>query len=239
MKCIVAITMGLLFAAGAAQAQTSRFYLRGDLGLALGTPSVETDTDPGSTIASLGPTTINGTFGTGMMFDAGVGFRAFPFLRLEGTIGYLPSLAFKGNFGSNPAGYTQGTVSALVGLATANVDIADVTGRLPGGLQPFVLGGVGFASVTNGQEDDYAAGGAFNGSISGATQTNLAWTIGGGVGIPLDDRLTLDIAYRWLNLGERRVGSTLFVPGAGSFPTTPDRADLRVHTIMLGLRYQL
>jgi len=238
MKCI-ALAAGLLLAVvTTATAQTSRFYLRGDIGLALGTPSVETDTDPGSAIASLGPTTINGNFGTGMMFDGGVGFRAFPFLRLEGTIGYIPSLAFKGNFGNTPSSTTQGTVSALVGLATANVDIAGFTGRLPGGLQPFVLGGLGFATVTNGQEDDYTNGVTFNGSISGATQTNLAWTVGGGVGIPIDDRLTLDITYRWLVLGERRTGSTLSFNGA-SAPTTPDRADLRVHTIMLGLRYQL
>jgi opacity protein-like surface antigen len=241
MKCI-ALAAGLLLAATAANAQDGRpggrFYLRGDLGLVLGTPSVETDTDPGSPIDSLGPTTINGTFGTGMMLDAGVGFRACPFLRLEGTIGYIPSLAFKGNFGSTPAGYTQGTVSALVGLATANVDITAFTGRLPGGVQPFVLGGLGFATVTNSQEDDYAANGAFNGSISGTTQTNLAWTVGGGVGVPVDDRLTLDITYRWLDLGERKVGPTLSFNGATT-PTTYDRADLRVHTIMLGLRYQL
>jgi opacity protein-like surface antigen len=237
MKCI-AIAAGLLLAATAADAQTSRFYLRGDIGLALGTPSVETDTDPGSAIASLGPTTINGNVGTGMMFDAGVGFQPFSFLRLEGTIGYIPSLAFKGNFGNNPSGTAQGTVSALVGLATANIDIAAFTGRLPGGVQPFVLGGLGFATVTNGQEDDYANGVAFNGSISGATQTNLAWTIGGGVGIPVADRLTLDVTYRWLNLGERRTGSFLLFNGQ-SAPTTPDRADLRVHSVMLGLRYQL
>lgn len=238
MKCI-ALAAGLLLAAvTTANAQTSRFYLRGDIGLVLGTPSVETDTDPGSAIASLGATTINSTFGTGMMFDAGVGFRAFPFLRLEGTIGYIPSLAFKGNFGNTPSSTTQSTVSALVGLATANLDIAGFTSRLPGGLQPFVLGGLGFATVTNGQEDDYTNGVDFNGSIGGATRTNLAWTVGGGIGVPIDDRLTLDIIYRWLVLGERRTGSTLSFNGA-SAPTTPDRADLRVHTIMLGLRYQL
>ncbi|HEY4169581.1 MAG TPA: outer membrane beta-barrel protein [Reyranella sp.] len=225
-------------AAHAANAQTSRFYLRGDLGLVLGTPAVETDVDPGSAIASLGPTTINGTYGTGMMFDAGVGFRAFPFLRLEGTIGYLPSLAFKGNFGNTPSGTTQSTLSALVGLATANVDLTAFTGRLPGGLQPFVLGGLGFAAITNSREDDYTNGVAYNGSISGATQTNLAWTVGGGVGVPVTDRLTLDVAYRWLDLGERRLGPTLSFNGATA-PTTYDRADLRVHTIMVGLRYQL
>jgi opacity protein-like surface antigen len=225
-------------AAHAANAQTSRFYLRGDLGVVLGTPAVETDTDPGSAIASLGPTTINGNYGTGMMFDAGVGFRAFPFLRLEGTIGYIPSLAFKGNFGNTPSGVTQSTVSALVGLATADIDLTAFTGRLPGGLQPFLLGGLGFATLTNSREDDYANGVVYNGSISGATETNLAWTVGGGVGIPLAERLTLDITYRWLDLGERKVGPTLSFNGA-SAPSTQDRSDLRVHTIMLGLRYQL
>ena len=44
-------------------------------------------------------------------------------------------------------------------------------------MQPFILGGLGFATVNNGQEDDYTNGVAFNGSISGATQTNLAWTV--------------------------------------------------------------
>ena len=159
-------------------------------------------------------------------------------LKTVHVIGDSHSLAFKGNFGNNPSGTAQNTVSALVGLATASIDIAAFTGRLPGGVQPFVLGGLGFATITNGQEDDYANGVAFNGSISGATQTNLAWTVGGGVGIPVADRLTLDVTYRWLDLGERRTGSLLLFNGA-SAPTTPDRADLRVHTIMLGLRYQL
>ena len=111
-------------AAHAANAQASRFYLRGDLGPVLGTPAVETDTDPGSALPSLGPTTINGNYGAG-------------------------------------------------------------------------------------QEVDYASGVAYNGSISGATQTNLAWTVGGGVGIPVADRLTVDVTHRWLDLGERRTGSSL------------------------------
>jgi len=235
---VLAFAAAFALVGSAASAQSSRFYLRGDLGLVLGTPAVETDVDPGSAVASLGPTTINGTYGTGMMFDAGVGFRAFSFLRLEGTIGYLPSLAFKGNFGNTPAAYTQGTVSALVGLASANVDIAALTGRLPGGVQPFVLGGLGFATVTNSREDDYSGNGVFNGSISGSTQTNLAWTVGGGIGIPVYDRLTLDLTYHWLNLGERKVGPTLLFNGATAL-TTYDRADLRAHSLMVGLRYQL
>jgi hypothetical protein len=53
------------------------------------------------------------------------------------------------------------------------------------GGQPFVLGGLGFATVTNSREDDYIGNGACNGSISGSTQINMAWTVGGGIGIPV------------------------------------------------------
>lgn len=57
---VLLFAAAFLFAVHGAEAQSSRFYLRGDLALVLGTPAVETDTDPGSAIASLGPTTING-----------------------------------------------------------------------------------------------------------------------------------------------------------------------------------
>jgi opacity protein-like surface antigen len=237
MARVLLFAAAFLFVADAATAQSSRFYVRGDLGLALGTPSVETDTNPGSATASLGADTINGTFGNGMIFDAGVGYRAFSFLRLEGSIGYIPNLTFGGAFGSTTSSTTYGNVSALIGFATANFDLTALTGRLPGGFQPFVLGGVGFANIANGGENDYSNG-TYRNTFGGATTTNLAWTVGGGIGIPLADRLTLDVTYRWLDLGERRVGPIL--NSFGSLATlTQDRADLRVHAIMLGLRYEL
>jgi opacity protein-like surface antigen len=215
----------------------SRFYLRGDIGLALGTWSAETDTDPGSATTSIGFDSINGTLGTGMMFDAGVGWRAFQFLRLEGAVGYIPQLSFEGRFASSPASSARGSVSALVGMASANIDLAGFTGPLPGGIQPFVLGGIGVANVFNSAEDDFFNG-AYRNTFSGVSQTNLAWTVGGGIGFPVMPRLTLDLTYRYLDLGQRRVGPLLYTP-AGTFTLTQDRADVRVHTIMIGLRYEL
>ena len=239
---VIALAACRLASVGPAFAQSDepaprRFYMRGDIGLALGTWSAETDTNPGSPIASIGPDSINGTLGTGMMFDAGVGWRAFSFLRLEGTVGYIPSLNFKGTFASSPANTTNGNVSALVGMATANIDLTGFTGPLPGGIQPFALAGIGVANVFSGPEYDYFNG-AFSNTFSAATQTNLAWTVGGGVGIPVAPRFTLDLTYRYLDLGERRVGPFLYTP-TGTFTLTQDRADVRVHTIMIGLRYAL
>jgi opacity protein-like surface antigen len=237
MKRSLALAAGIILLGQSAFAEPSRLYLRGDLGLVLGMSSAETDTDPGSPIASLGPDTINGTLGTGLMFDMGVGYRAFPFLRVEGTVGYIPSLGFKGTFASDAASTTQGSVSALVGLASAAIDLAGLTGPLPGGIQPFVLGGIGVANVYNGPEDDFRNG-AYRNTFSSSTQTNLAWTVGGGTGFPMSPGFTLDVAYRYLDLGERRVGPTLNTFGTLA-PLTQDRADLRVHTIMIGLRYAL
>lgn len=237
MKRILAVAAGMVLLCHPAVAEPGPFYLRGDVGIALGTASNESDTDPGSPIASLGPSTINGTLGTGMMFDAGVGYRAFPFLRLEGTVGYIPSLGFKGSFSTDPASTTQSSVSALVGLATANIDIAGFTGRLPGDIRPFVLGGIGVANVYNSPEYDFFNG-AYVNTFSSATRTNLAWTVGAGIGIPVSERVTIDLTYRYLDLGERRSGPTLDSLGTLS-PSTQDRADLKIHTIMIGLRYEL
>ena len=48
MSRVLFVAAVLVLTAQAAGAQSNRFYLRGDLGLVLGTPAVETDTDPGS-----------------------------------------------------------------------------------------------------------------------------------------------------------------------------------------------
>ncbi len=170
------------------------------------------------------------------MFDIGAGYRFAPFLRLEGTIGYIPSIEFNGTFSTSTV-TARSNVSALVGLATAYLDFAGLFGSLPGNVQPFVLGGAGFANVTNGAEDDYANGVYLN-TFSGTTMTNLAWTAGAGIAIPLAPSIMLDVTYRYLDLGERRVGPSLTAFGT-QVSLSQDRADLQVHTVMIGLRFAM
>jgi opacity protein-like surface antigen len=236
MKRLVAVAGMLVVLAGPAVAQSSGIYLRADVGLALGTWSTETDLSPGAVNASLGTDRISGKTGTGVMFDVGAGYRFAPFLRLEGTIGYIPSIEFNGTFSSSTV-TARSNISALVGLATAYVDFAGLFGSLPGNIQPFVLGGAGFATVNNGAEDDYFNGRYLN-TFSGTTMTNVAWTAGAGIGIPLTPSLMIDVTYRYLDLGERRVGPSLTGFG-GQVSLSQDRADLQVHTVMIGLRFSM
>jgi len=224
--------------AGPVAAQTSGFYVRGDIGIALGTSSNEFDTAPGAYNESLGNNLIWGKPEPGVIFDLGVGYRFAPFLRVEGSVGYIPSMVFNGTFNDPPSSTTRANISALVGLASAYIDFAGLFGPLPGNIQPFVLGGVGFATVTNGAESDYRNGQYAN-TFSGMTVTNVAWTAGAGVGVPLSRRLTFDLTYRYLDLGQRFVGPVLTSASGSQEVLTLDRANLQVHTIMVGLRFEL
>lgn len=235
----IGMVAGLVVAlASPVAAQSTGFYVRGDVGIALGTSSNEFDTAPGADNASLGNTMIWGRLDPGVMFDVGAGYRFAPFLRFEGSIGYIPSMAFSGNFNGSSSNTAQASVSALVGLANAYLDFAGLFGRLPGNIQPFVLGGAGFATVTNSGENDYNNG-RYSNTFSGATVTNFAWTAGAGVGVPISPRLTLDVTYRYLDLGQRFVGQLLTSPSGPPEFLTYDRANLQVHTIMVGLRFEL
>lgn len=237
MGRLMSIAGMLAVLGGPAAAQSTGVYIRADVGLAFGTSSTEVDTNPWASNASLGTTVIWGTHAPSMMFDVGVGYRFAPFLRFEGSVGYIPSMAFFGTFDGSPSNTARSSISALVGLATAYVDIDGLVGALPWNIQPFVLGGVGVANVNNGPENDYFNR-TYTNTFSGTTSTNVAWTAGAGVGIPLSSDLTLDVVYRYLDLGERRVGPWLTSTGAPAY-LTHDKADLRAHVVTIGLRFAL
>ena len=110
-----------------------------------------------------------------------------------------------------------------------------------GGLRPYVGAGAGVAFV----KEKWDRRAYFNGStpfayvdfppeygqspISGSkTRTNFAYALMAGVGYDLADGLTLDIGYRFLDMGKVRI------PGAGAV-----NAKLREHEARIGLRYRI
>ena len=222
--------------AGPAVAQSSGIYLRADVGLAFGTWSTETDLNPGAVNASLGTDRISGKTGTGVMFDVGAGYRFAPFLRLEGTIGYIPSMEFNGTFSTSTV-TARSNVSALVGLATAYLDFAGLFGSLPGN-DPAFCPGRRRLRERHQRCGGRLRNGVYLNTFSGATMTNLAWTAGAGIAIPLAPSIMLDVTYRYLDLGERRVGPSLTAFGT-QVNLSQDRADLQVHTVMIGLRFAM
>lgn len=124
-------------------------------------------------------------------------------------------------------------VNALSGLVNAFYDLP-VAGRFGvyGG------GGIGIArlqvkSTFTGTDSALPAGfNSASGSLGNKTETNFAWQLGLGATYSLNKTLTVDLGYRYFDLGDVKTGAT------NSFTNLPmqGRVKLTGHDIVLGLR---
>jgi opacity protein-like surface antigen len=207
-------------------------YIRGDLGGALSPDAHFKSADPAASDALLGPGARlkGGIAGTGA-FDVGVGTRITPFLRWDATLTYIPSLKFSGSDNIGAGSVETANVDSLVGMVNTYLDFAGLAPTMFGPFQPYIDGGIGGASNHLDSMGSSLAGG----TITGDTNTSFAWGLGAGVGYSLSPNTTLDISYKYLDLGEARTESTDNVGTSVS----PLKADLRTNTIMVGLRVGL
>jgi opacity protein-like surface antigen len=215
----------------------SGFYIRGDVGGAISTSNTFHDTDPTSPVCSLCFTHIFGDTDSSLVFDGGIGYRFTPWLRIDGTLSDLPSQKFSGanDDPTNPFTFSN-KFESFVGMANGYIDFAGLAPHTFYWVQPFVVGSIGFSR--NRFSDGFLVGPGFTQTITGDTETNFAWGVGGGAGIPIDRHLTLDVTYEYFDLGEARSGTIVTDSVLGVFPpVTPFATDLRVNTVKAGLRY--
>jgi opacity protein-like surface antigen len=85
-------------------------------------------------------------------------------------------------------------------------------------------------------------GGHINCTFTGASQLNLAWSVGGGVSFELDDLLGregyIDLSYRYTDFGQATGGDVSTGPGNSS-PVEPFNFRLATHAVAVGLRFPL
>ena len=102
-----------------------------------------------------------------------------------------------------------------------------------GNLTPYVGAGVGVAY--NKMDDVYFTGNpALVNKIKGDSELSFAWSLMAGVGYHLSERTTLDIGYRYLDLGD---ASSERVDNAGFVNPRVNIDDITAHEIKVGLRY--
>jgi opacity protein-like surface antigen len=142
--------------------------------------------------------------------EGGAGCRIWDSLRVDATIGYRDNANMSEGFGGLDA-----DLNTLFGFANIYWDIF-TWGRVT----PYVGGGIGFAHHS--VESVVLPAG-----ISDGTYTDFAWNVQAGLAIDLTYNLSLDIGYRYSDLGQARSGSgpTMFVE------------DIATHDIRIGLRY--
>jgi opacity protein-like surface antigen len=131
----------------------------------------------------------------------------------------VPSLKFSGLDGAGFGAQSQGDSRPMVGMLNGYVDLASAAG-LGWSVQPFLVGGIGVARNELGAVALPAGGNA---------HTDLAWGAGAGIGIPIGGMFSLDVTYRYLDLGQMRLGG-------GAPGPTGGKNELQMHSATVGVR---
>jgi len=192
------------------------------------------------------------------LFGVGVGYQFNRWLRFDITGEYRGDSTFlaqdrypggNGTFNVNsnaaainagvPGSFLPGTneytadIESWVGLANMYVDLGTYMC-----ITPFIGGGIGLASVSvNGLKDVNVPN---NSVFYGAdhSQTNFAWAVYGGLAYDVNPSVTLDLSYRYLDLGDARSGTVTAYDNSSSYAGV-DIDNIHSHDVMLGVRWKL
>ncbi|WP_051661103.1 outer membrane beta-barrel protein [Bosea sp. 117] len=217
------------------------WYLRGNIGMTnqqiSGLSSVEDETQYFDVVQK--------EFDSSPFFSAGVGYKFNDWFRVDVTGEYRGKSSFHGldNYtyyddwvGSDVTRsnvYTA-TKSEWTFLANAYVDIGTWYG-----ITPFVGAGIGFTRNTlSGYTDTDPTPGMQSFAYANSnTETEFAWALYAGLGMEITPNLTLEVAYRYLDLGKAVTGDVMLPDGTNNYynPLTFD--DLVSHDISIGFRY--
>jgi opacity protein-like surface antigen len=184
-------------------------------------------------------------FNTAGIFGLGVGYKFNNWLRFDVTGEYRGNSQF---FGTDSITYPGGvgtdtyhaTKSEWVALANAYVDLGTWWC-----MTPFVGAGVGAArvSIANFIDQGIAnnGGGALPGLALGdnVSKWNLAWALHAGVAYNVSPNFTIELAYRYLNMGDGLTGDLHTFDGTNAIVNPTTFKNISSHDLMLGVRWNL
>lgn len=187
------------------------------------------------------PLGVDGDFSTTAVLDAALGYRVNDWLRAEALLSWRPEMDVNGQSNFLGAGANQpvsGTASSVAGFGVAYVDLPRI-----GQVRPFLGAGLGVAGNRM-RAMTYAfpsLPGTATTTTSGGYRTDLAYLLTAGISVPLGERLDLDLAYRFTDLGQVQTdaGQATVVRASGtrSIDIGGTSADLQTHGVMVNLRY--
>ena len=242
-------------AVGAAEASAADWYLRAGIGLDRAGKTVFTDRDCSSASPAAlygcgtggdgAPYRSVGHFGTMIPLELGLGLAVAPAARLEVLVEHRPRFAFRGraNFLSLKSRQSVAAdLSSFAGMVAAYIDLPGAGVPTIGPFGPFVGAGLGVARTRIGQTRMTFP--ATTTIVPGASRTDLAWMVTAGVTAALGERVTVDLAWRYTDLGAvqtgRGAGRVIWRDGSREplpLDLAPTRARLAGHGFRMSLRY--
>jgi opacity protein-like surface antigen len=217
------------------------WYLRGDIGFSNQHVSrLNNVLDAGNTtsVQNLG-------FNTAGIFGLGVGYRVNNWFRADVTGEYRGNSQF---FGTDAITYPGGvgtdtyhaTKSEWVVLANAYVDLGTWWC-----MTPFIGAGVGTARVGISNFTDQSIAnngiGAQPGLAFGdnTAKWNLAWALHAGVAYKVTPNFTVELAYRYLDMGDGLTGDLRTFDGTNNIVNPTTFKGITSHDLKIGVRWNL
>ncbi len=186
-----------------------------------------------------------GGFDSAPIFGIGVGYQFNNWMRFDVTGEYRgganfhamdrffnPFMGVSGLMNTNE--YTA-VKSEWVALANAYFDLGTWWC-----LTPFVGAGAGFSRVTidHYRDNNIIAGGG--GVADAASKWNFAWALHAGLAYKVTPGFTVELAYRYLSLGDGITGDVINLDGTNStIGNGTHFKDLTSHDLRLGVRWSL
>jgi opacity protein-like surface antigen len=222
------------------------WYLRGDIGM------TNQEVDRLSFVSVNGqavPANLNDAnfrtdfveFDSSVFGGIGLGYQFNPWLRVDVTGEYRGGASFHGFERSValPTDIDKYTAikSEWVGLVNAYFDLGTWYG-----LTPFVGAGVGFTrtKISSFVDTFVGAGGGIGGALAeNNTETELAWALHAGVAYDVTPNFKVEVAYRYLNLGDGQTGVLTSFDSGTTGRVAVKFKDLDSHDFKVGLRWML
>jgi opacity protein-like surface antigen len=214
----------------------SGWYLRGDIGM--------TNQQVGSLFNTLNNTatsvnTIQKGFDSSMLFGVGIGYQWNSWLRTDLTGEYRSRANFHGLQVVNSGGTVftdeyRGSKSEWLFLANAYVDLGTWWK-----ITPFVGAGAG---MSYNMISDFLDVNTPNSGVAfgaNAAKWSFAWALHAGFSYKVTDSLTLELAYRYVNLGNGITGDLVTYQGANAVYNPTEFRNLSSHDIKVGVRWAL
>jgi len=217
------------------------WYLRGDIGFS----NQRVDRLNNALDATVTSSVQTNNFNTAGIFGLGVGYRFNNWFRADVTGEYRGNSQFFGkDVNTFPGGVGtdtyHGTKSEWVVLGNAYVDLGTwwcVT--------PFIGAGVGGARVSIANFTDAGItniGGVTSPSLAfgdSASKWNLAWAVHAGLAYRVTPNFTVELAYRYLDMGDGLTGDLRTFDGTNNINNPTTYKNITSHDLKLGVRWDL
>jgi opacity protein-like surface antigen len=226
----------------------SGWYLRGDVGVSMQTSK---EWYHGSVAAAPGGRFLRQSIGDSAHVGMGIGYQFNSWFRADLTHEYRAAAGVKAidtyNFTCNFVGGSCTAIGQVVprsniwdGKFKSHLFLANFYADLGTwqGLSPYIGFGVGGArNTTYGVVDFDPSEFGGGGYAANATKWSFAWAVHAGLSYAVTQNLKLDMGYRYVSLGDAKVGTLTCLPACAPGTNTGAIRKIDAHELRLGMRW--